>query len=202
MEFFLYLPTIIRSQFEPLQLSGAHIRSKRPSKKLVTKRYGPFHVTEKLGRNAYRLELPPSYGIHPVFHVSLLEPFHIREGEESERPPPVLLNNVGEFEVERLLDDKLYRKNRKYLVRWKAYPPDEDIWEPERSLAEHAHEAVEEYWREESKDVPDSFWKAREDFLKEEAEEAAENDKARYATFYERAQAEEFVVRQCWTLGG
>ena len=41
-----------------VSLSGKNLRSKRPSKKLDNKRYGLFQIMERIGRNAYRLELP------------------------------------------------------------------------------------------------------------------------------------------------
>ena len=63
--------------------------------------------------------------------MSLLEPFHIREGEEPKRPPPVLLHDAEAWDVEKVLTDKMYRKRRYYLVRWVEYPPEEDTWEPE-----------------------------------------------------------------------
>ena len=38
---------------------------------------GPFTVTKKIGKLAYRLDLPPSMArIHPVFNIALLEPWH------------------------------------------------------------------------------------------------------------------------------
>jgi hypothetical protein len=42
---------------------------------------GPFLVVDKIGAVASRLELPASMDVHPVFHVSLLKPFH-RDSDE------------------------------------------------------------------------------------------------------------------------
>ena len=166
---------------DQVSLSGKNLRSKRPNKKLDNKRYGPFKITEKIGRNAYRLELPSTYGIHPVFHVSLLEPFHIREGEEPKRPPPVLLHDAEAWDVEKVLNDKMYRKQRYYLVRWEEYPPEEDTWEPETALAEDAPESIEDYWHEQGMEPPESFNKARQAASRREAEEAARNNEGKEA---------------------
>ena len=64
------------------RLSSKNITTKRPSKRLDNKRYGPFEVLERIGAVAYRPKLPDAYTIHDVFHVSLLEPYTVRPGEE------------------------------------------------------------------------------------------------------------------------
>lgn len=43
-------------------------------------------------------------------------------------------NNDGVYEVEQLLDDKIKRNVRYYLVRWKGYTADDDSWERESNL--------------------------------------------------------------------
>jgi len=57
-----------------VMLNAKNICTKQPSKKLSPKLYGPFKVLERKGSRAYKLEISPRGKIHPVFHVSRLEP--------------------------------------------------------------------------------------------------------------------------------
>jgi len=52
-----------------VRLNGKNIRTKRPSKKLSPKLYGPFKIIAAKGQRAFKLEISPTWKIHPTFHV-------------------------------------------------------------------------------------------------------------------------------------
>ncbi|MBW0479260.1 hypothetical protein O181_018975 [Austropuccinia psidii MF-1] len=56
-------------------LDCKNIKSTRPTKKPSKRFLGSFEVLKKVGSHAYHLKLPLQWkSVHPVFHVSLLEP--------------------------------------------------------------------------------------------------------------------------------
>lgn len=46
----------------------------QPNKKLKDKQIGPFEIIEKIGQHSYKLRMPPTSKLHPVFHVNSLRP--------------------------------------------------------------------------------------------------------------------------------
>ncbi|KAL0430576.1 UNVERIFIED_CONTAM: Retrovirus-related Pol polyprotein from transposon [Sesamum radiatum] len=61
-----------------LRLHAYHQHSvhRRSSHKLAKHFFGLFQIRSRIGEVAYELDLPNSSRVHPVFHVSLLKPFH------------------------------------------------------------------------------------------------------------------------------
>jgi hypothetical protein len=89
---------------------------------------GPFKVLEKKLSDTYKLELPKNLRVHPTFHVSLLKPVSrdaSRPNQENNpRPPPDLVHNEPEFEMEAVLKSRQLRgREQEYLVKWKGYHP-------------------------------------------------------------------------------
>ena len=120
-----------------------HIANRRPSRKLDVRRLGPYEIEEAVGRSAFKLKLPPTMKIHPVFHVSLLEPHQANTfpGRVVPPPPPEFVDSNEEFEVHKILDSRIRRRQLEYLVDWVGYDALERTWEPVTCL-EHATLAI------------------------------------------------------------
>jgi hypothetical protein len=70
-----HLPAPKFSPGDKVWLLRRNIKTTRPSEKLDYKKIGPYEIIEKRGKSSYLLKLPSSLKrLHPVFHVSLLEP--------------------------------------------------------------------------------------------------------------------------------
>jgi hypothetical protein len=128
-------------EFKPgdkVWLDASNLKTNRPSKKLDSKNLGPFEVIEKIGSRAYRLKLPATIKVHPVFHVSLLSKYRASNipGRAQPPPPPVVVDNEEEWYVERIADIRWdpVRKQPMYLVKWEGYPLEEAQWKPYAEL--------------------------------------------------------------------
>jgi transposase InsO family protein len=128
---------------EKVMLSAKNIRMRKASKKLTDRYIGPFTILEAVGKNAYRLDLPKHYRIHPTFHVSLLERYRRREGAAT--PEPIEIEGEEWWEVERILDEAKVHGKRKFLVRWKGFTAADDTWEPEENLSKEVPALIHEF---------------------------------------------------------
>ena len=91
------------------------------------------------------------HAIHPVFHVSMLEPATTDTIPNWTQPllPPIEIDRELEFEISEILDSKIdHRRTCQllYLVRWAGYEgtDEECSWLPATKL-EHAGEIVADF---------------------------------------------------------
>ena len=116
-----------------LQPYRQHSVSIRKNQKLSLKYFGPFHVIEKIGEVAYKLLLPPSARIHPVFHCSQLK---LCKGDHPHPyvPLPITNSELGPFlQPKVVLKTRVLLRNQQqvqqYLIKWEGLDEDQDTWE-------------------------------------------------------------------------
>ena len=107
-------------------LDASKIKTTRSSKKLDAKFHGPFKVLGAVGKSAYRLELPPTWKIHDVFHESKLKPAanpqFPKQKKKEPRPPPEIIDGNEEHEVEEIQQTGTIDGQKAFLVKWKGLP--------------------------------------------------------------------------------
>jgi hypothetical protein len=117
--------------------------------KLLMRYDGPFEISEQLGPNTYRLRMPASYRMHPVFNSEHLEPYKGNTTPVCNRPTKRINRDDFdikiEYEVERIIAQKVVIQRGKkvmlFRVRWKGFGESEDTWEPKINL-KNAPEAL------------------------------------------------------------
>ena len=134
-------------------VKGKYFRSTRPSKKLSEKNLGPYPIIAQVGTLSFTIRLPNSMrAVHPVFHVSQLEPAmpNTIPNWSQSPPPPVEVDGEPKYEITEILDSKLDQRRCQcpllYLVRWAGYEgtDDETSWLVATELG-HATELVTNY---------------------------------------------------------
>ncbi|GJV46329.1 putative nucleotidyltransferase, ribonuclease H [Tanacetum coccineum] len=81
--------------------------------KLTPKYFGPFLVVERVGKVAYRLDLPDETQIHPVFHVSLLK----LAGGPPDKVIPIPTDARFCLQPSRVLDRKLVKRGSRVAMK-------------------------------------------------------------------------------------
>jgi hypothetical protein len=114
---------------EPVLLRLQHAQSSvvnRPCKKLSYKYYGPYPILERIGRVAYRLELPAASKIHNVFHVSQLKDYRPDYTPVFHDLPTMPQLDSVDTEPEAILDRRMIKKGNQaivqVLIKWKNLP--------------------------------------------------------------------------------
>ncbi|WVZ78207.1 hypothetical protein U9M48_025956 [Paspalum notatum var. saurae] len=80
-------------KLEPGDLVWLYLRKDRfpdlRKSKLMLRADGPFKIIEKINDNAYKLELPPEFGVSPTFNIADLKPYLGEEDELELRTTPL-----------------------------------------------------------------------------------------------------------------
>ena len=109
-------------------------------KKFQPRYVGSFKILQRVGNEAYRLELPASLSrIHDVFHVSMLKKYH---------PDPTHVLKPEEIDIDesltyeerlvQILDQKVKKLRTKQIplvkVLWRNHEVEEATWEVEEDI--------------------------------------------------------------------
>ncbi|SCZ91750.1 BZ3500_MvSof-1268-A1-R1_Chr5-1g07649 [Microbotryum saponariae] len=125
---------------QQVMLNRRNIRTTRPSSKLDSNKLGPFAIKRIINPVAYELDLPSTMRIHPVFHVSLLEPYRpntLPSRQQPVPPPPDLIDGQEAFVVERILDSRVRHGSLQYFVDWTGYGPQDRDFATPSSASQH-----------------------------------------------------------------
>lgn len=117
----------------------AYSRS-QTSDKLTARRFGPFVITELIGKNAVKLELPNHIRIHDVINVIHTTPCYDQPADiavpVSPRPDPVPAVEGDEFIVESILKHRKRGRGFQFLTLMKGEPPHDAEWLPTRNFVD------------------------------------------------------------------
>ncbi|XP_066392348.1 uncharacterized protein [Miscanthus floridulus] len=102
----------------------------RSHHKLCFNYFGPFKIVAKVSAVAYKLALPPTSTIHPVFHVSLLKPAPpSTPAVAAQLPDPDDMLQVPE----RILQTRLHQRGnhavQQMRIKWSGLDDDLATWE-------------------------------------------------------------------------
>lgn len=90
----------------------------RGSLKLRSKYYGPYKVLAQVGKIAYKLQLPETAQIHPVFHISHLKK-HLGE-HDIPLPHVPIVTDDGRLKTTpfAVMDKRVVQRNKSPMSQW------------------------------------------------------------------------------------
>ena len=98
------------------------------------------------------------HSIHPVFHVVKLQPAvadPIPSWRVDPPPPPIVMDNEEHYEVEAILDSRIFCHKLQYRVKWKGFGYEDSSWEPAEGV--RAPIQVKEFY-DRHPDAPELVW--------------------------------------------
>jgi Chromo (CHRromatin Organisation MOdifier) domain len=143
----LKAPQFVQDQF--VWLLRRNIKTTRPSDKLDHRRLGPYRVIDKISSSSYLLNLPSYLSrLHPVFHVSLLEPYHDPSVFHSHsEPEPFQLADDSALNIHSIYDARKIGHQYEYFVRWKNQPESKNSWIPLSNIPTSHNKLLDHFHR-------------------------------------------------------
>jgi hypothetical protein len=122
--------------------------------KLKTKYYGPFRVMERIGPSAYKLQLPASVAIQPVFHVSQLKQHIGPKALPQANVPLGTPEGYIKIAPSSVLDTRALPRNDEIVTQWKILWANLDssqaTWEDKffikSAFPEFYTKTIQEWW--------------------------------------------------------
>jgi hypothetical protein len=117
------------------------LKQSKTDNKLSPKYYGPYKMLQKIGTMAYKLDLPTSSRVHPVFDVSCLKKV-IGDKILVQTIFPKL-DEEGKIilDPEAITDTRIRQlRNRsisEYLIKWRKLSTKDSTWEDESFIQKH-----------------------------------------------------------------
>ena len=110
---------------DTVMLSTAHLKLKRPSRKLDHKFIGPFQIQQLISPPAVRQTLPHEWKTHPTFHVAEVEPFmqgnRPVDYEKTLRECPDIEADE-EYDMDKIKGSIKRQNSVLYHVKWLGFP--------------------------------------------------------------------------------
>jgi hypothetical protein len=128
---FLKLQSYVQSSLAP-----------KANQKLAYKFFGPYKILQKVSSIAYKLKLPATSSIHPIFHVPQLK--KVLHG--SVTPPPTLPGELPKLQVpDKVLQHRMVsrglRSVQQGLIQWSNSLPSLATWEDIKALKQRFPDA-------------------------------------------------------------
>src|SRR5260370_15779517 len=97
---------------------------------------GPFLITEKISPVVYHLHLPGELQMHPVIIKHLTQYNWDEVSQWMKLKDLWTLKGEVEYEVDKIFGHQFNQsqKHMEYLVRWRGYGPEHDMFGPETHL--------------------------------------------------------------------
>ncbi|XP_073001499.1 uncharacterized protein [Typha latifolia] len=117
--------------------------------KLSRRKFGPFRILQKLGSNAYLLELPPEMSTSPIFNVADLFTYYGDPMQPTDVSSLHFEQSTDIDQIDDILDARetktQWGTHRRYLVRWRNRSISDASWIEEYELRRLREDLYQKY---------------------------------------------------------